>query len=194
MKKRILLAISLLALVLLLPFLLRRSDTSLSDFFTDADTVVIVTAHSEPMKFELERGFREYYKTHYKRNVVIDWRSPGGTSDIVRYIADRFEAEFRHFWESDPSNPSWNANIASAFANPSVITDKKANDEAKLARKKFLESNVGIGIDLFAGGGTYDQARHAQRGYAVDGGLQKRHPRIFQAGFHSAEFRRRPDL
>ncbi len=182
MKTRIILAVFLLLAVLLLPFLLRRNDSSLSEFFTDTDTVVIVTAHSEPMKFELERGFREYYKKHFNRNVVIDWRSPGGTSDIVRYIADRFEAEFRHAWESDPSNPPWSANIASAFANPSILTDPKANDEAKRARKKFLESDVGIGIDLFAGGGTYDQARQAKCGYAVDGELQKRHPEFFHPG------------
>ncbi|OQA86019.1 MAG: Phosphoglycerate transport regulatory protein PgtC precursor [Lentisphaerae bacterium ADurb.Bin242] len=180
MKTRIFGAVSLLLLVLLLPFLFRRNDASLSEFFAGTDTVVIITAHSEPMKFELERGFREYYKKHYNRNVTIDWRSPGGTSDIVRYIADRFEAEFRHFWESDPSNPPWNPNIASAFANPSILSDKKANDEAKRARKKFLESDVGIGIDLFAGGGTYDQDRQARCGYAVDGGLRKRHPEFFR--------------
>lgn len=180
MKTRIILALCLFAAVLALPFLLRPKDRSIAELLTDSDTLVIISAHSEPMKYEYEQGFRKFYKKHYGKNVTIDWRSPGGTSDIVRYMADRFKAEFRHYWESDPSNPPWNSNIQSAFDNPFILHDPKADDEAKLARKKFLESNVGIGIDLFAGGGTYDQSRHARQGYSVDGGLQKRHPEFFK--------------
>ncbi|MBO7148121.1 MAG: extracellular solute-binding protein [Lentisphaeria bacterium] len=188
MKGRFIAAFLLPAVVLTLPFLLRRTDNALSDYLEDADTLVIISAHSEPMKFEWEHKFRKYYKEKYNRNIIIDWRAPGGTSDIVRYIADRYEAEFRHFWESDPSNPPWNANIASAFANPNVLRDPKADEEAKNARKKFLNSNVGIGIDLFAGGGTYDQSRHARNGFAVDGGLHQRHPEYFRDDVIPREF------
>ena len=37
---------------------------------------------------------------------------------------------------------------------------------------------AGIGIDLMAGGGTFDMARNAARGFAVDGGLRQRHPEV----------------
>ena len=188
MKYRIFSAVFLLLAVLSLPFLLRKDSGSVRTNTDDADTVVIISAHSEPMKHELEQGFRRYYREKYGRDVVIDWRAPGGTSDIVRYIADRFEAEFRHFWNSDGSNPPWNANIAAAYADPKTDRNPHANAEAKLARKKFLESDVGIGIDLFAGGGTYDQGKHAARGFAVDGGLQARHPEYFQTDVIPQEF------
>lgn len=180
MKKRILLALILLLSVLALPFLLRTSEHPLAELMGGHDTLVIISAHSEPMKFELEHAFREYYRKRFGRDIAIDWRAPGGTSDIVRYIADRFKAEFRHAWESDPDNPPWNADIASAFDNPNIERDPKASAEALLARKKFLESEVGIGIDLFAGGGTFDQGRHARCGYAVNGGLRRRHPEYFR--------------
>ena len=198
MKYRIFFAILLLIAVLSLPFLLRRDSGGVRTNTDDADTVVIISAHSEPMKHELEQGFRKYYREKYGRDVVVDWRAPGGTSDIVRYIADRFEAEcyiadrfeaeFRHFWNSDESNPPWNANIAAAYADPKVDRDPNADAEAKRARKKFLESDVGIGIDLFAGGGTYDQGKHAARGFAVDGRLQARHPEYFNVDIIPQEF------
>lgn len=76
--------------------------------------------------------------------------------------------------------PNGNAHIASSYSNPKVDSDIHADAEAKLARRKFLESEVGIGIDLFAGGGTYDQGKQAARGFAVDGGLQARHPEYFK--------------
>ena len=89
MKYRIFSAVFLLLAVLSLPFLLRKDSGSVRTNTDDADTVVIISAHSEPMKHELEQGFRRYYREKYGRDVVIDWRAPGGTSDIVRYIADR---------------------------------------------------------------------------------------------------------
>ena len=180
MKKRILPALLLLAAVLALPFLFRTGNSGVSGLLEKHDTLVVISAHSEPMKYEFEVGFRKYYKAKFNRNIVIDWRAPGGTSDIVRYISDRYEAEFRFYWESDPSNPPWNANIAAAYKNPNTLSDPHANAEAKLARKKFLESNVGIGIDVFAGGGTYEHSRQARIGYGVDGGMKKRHPEFFR--------------
>ena len=180
MKYRIIFAILLLLAVLALPFLLRKDAGGVKTNTDEADIVVIISAHSGPMKHELEQGFRKYYREKYGRDVVVDWRAPGGTSDIVRYIADRFEAEFRHYWNSDKSNPEWNAHIASSYSNPKVDSDIHADAEAKLARRKFLESEVGIGIDLFAGGGTYDQGKQAARGFAMDGGLQARHPEYFK--------------
>lgn len=180
MKKRILPALLLLAAVLALPFLLRPRDGRLSGLLEKHDTLVVISAHSEPMKHEFEVGFRKFYRKKFGRDVVIDWRAPGGTSDIVRYISDRYESEFRFFWESDPENPPWNANIAAAYKNPNTLQDPHADAEAKLARKKFLESNVGIGIDIFAGGGTFEHSRQARIGYGVDGGIAKRNPELLR--------------
>ncbi|MBO4631152.1 MAG: ABC transporter substrate-binding protein [Lentisphaeria bacterium] len=180
MKKRIIPALLLLLAVLALPFLLRSRDGREIGLLGKHDTLVVISAHSEPMKYEFEIGFRKYYQKKFNREIVIDWRAPGGTSDIVRYISDRYEAEFRFFWESDPSNPPWNSNIAAAYKNPNTLRDPKADEEAKLARKKFLESNVGIGIDIFAGGGTFEHSRQARIGYGVDGGIQRRHPEFLK--------------
>ena len=100
MKRRILPALLLLGAVLALPFLLRTRDNQISAFLKNPDVVVVISAHSEPMKHEFEVGFQKYYREKFNRDVVIDWRAPGGTSDIVRYISDRYEAEFRFEWDS----------------------------------------------------------------------------------------------
>ena len=175
MYKRFLPALLLPLALLALPLALRRTEvrTPAAD---EADTLVVICAHTEPMKYEFEQGFRRYYRERFGRDIKLDYRSPGGTSDIVRYIGDRFEAEFRHAWESDPENGPWTRNIAANFSNPRIDSDPGADPEARRAREKFLASDVGIGIDLFAGGGTYDHARQAERGFGVDGGVRERQP------------------
>ena len=90
--KRLLLALVVPVLLVILPLALRPS----ADWSPSAqERLVIITPNSEQIKYEFEHAFREWYKAHRGRDVMIDWRSPGGTSDIVRYINDRFEAEFR---------------------------------------------------------------------------------------------------
>ncbi|NCC69319.1 MAG: extracellular solute-binding protein [Clostridia bacterium] len=42
-----------------------------------------------------------------------------------------------------------------------------------------MESNVGIDIDLFFGGGQYEIEKQARKGYAVDAGLLRMHPEWF---------------
>ncbi len=48
-----------------------------------------------------------------------------------------------------------------------------------MARRAFLNSDVGIGIDLFFGGGSFDFAQQAAAGRLVDTGFVKAHPEIF---------------
>ncbi len=48
-----------------------------------------------------------------------------------------------------------------------------------MARRAFLTSEVGIGIDLFFGGGSFDFAQQAAAGRLVDSGFVKAHPEIF---------------
>ena len=179
MKMRFFLALLLMGAVGVLPFLFRKGSlASVTDETTDV--LVIISPHSEPMKYEFEQGFRKYYKKRFHKDIRIDYRAPGGTSDIVRYIHDRYTAQFKMYWEADKSDPPWDDVIASAFNDPNILKDPAAPKRAILARKKFLASNVGIGIDLFAGGGTFEHARNASYGYSVDGGLQKRHPEYFK--------------
>ena len=166
--KRVMLALAVPILLVILPLLLRPS----GDWSPAApERLVVITPNSEQIKYEFEQAFRKWYREHRGRDIMIDWRSPGGTSDIVRYINDRFEAEFRLY--ALQNGLEWNNDTAAAFKNSSL----KADDHP--ARKLLLESDIGIGIDLFFGGGTYDQSKFASIGYAVDAGVKDRHPEWF---------------
>ena len=166
--KRLLLALAVPVLLVILPLMLRPS----ADWSPAApERLVIITPNSEQIKYEFEQAFRKWYKEHRGGDIMIDWRSPGGTSDIVRYINDRFEAEFRLY--AFQNGLEWDRDTAAAFKDPKL----SAADHP--ARKLFLESDIGIGIDLFFGGGTYDQSKFASIGYAVGAGVKERHPDRF---------------
>ena len=124
--KRFLAALLPLLLLLAIPFLLRpKAEAKQLD--GTADRLVIISAHNESIRYEYEQAFRKYYRERFGREIELDFRAPGGTSDIVRYIADRFEAEFRRYYESDPANGPWSAEIADAFANSKIDTDPDAS-------------------------------------------------------------------
>ena len=171
MWKRAAAALLPLLLLLALPLALRpsRDDAGAS---AGADTLVIITPHTEQIRREFEHAFRRHYHALTGRTVVIDWRSVGGTSDIVRYIADRFEAQFRLDYMR--SGGKWDKRAAADFRDPKLEPGQNA------VRDAFLASETGIGIDLFFGGGTYDHSRFARIGFAVPGGVEQRHPEWFR--------------
>ncbi len=143
-------------------------------------SLVIVTPHVESIRYEFERGFRAHMMETAGKDVAIDWRMPGGTSDIVRYVDDRFASEFRRYWEADASLGPWTKTAADNFTNSKMDSPPDdADPEALKARKVFLDSNVGIGIDLFFGGGQYEMDKQARKGFAVDAGLLQSHPEWF---------------
>ena len=162
MNLRILSVLLLLGAILAIPFLFRPAAPAGK---TDGETerLVIITPHNETIKYEWEQAFRKHYRKKFGKDIVFDYRAPGGTSDIMRYIADRYQTEFRRYCEEH--GLPWNSLTASAFAR-----DQKpsAPAEARTARKAFLNSDVSIGIDLMAGGGTFELARNANAGFAVN--------------------------
>ncbi len=168
-----------LAVVLAIPFLLRPSGNM---FGKAEDTLVIVTPHNEAIRFEFSRAFAEHYRAQTGRTVFIDWRTPGGTSEIDRYLQSEFEAAFRNVWINNYGQP-WNSETA-RFADPNVDVSgvAEADTPAQAARRAFLASSVGIGIDLFFGGGSYDFSKQARAGRLVDCGLHERHPGFFGGG------------
>ena len=124
MFKRLLICILLPGSLLCLPFLLRPEAEKKSGDSGTADRLVIISAHNKGIRDEYERAFKKYYREHFGKEIVLDFRSPGGTRDIVRYIADRYEAEFRHYYENGQPDRVWNAEIAGAFSNPRFDRDK----------------------------------------------------------------------
>ncbi|MDD3118085.1 MAG: ABC transporter substrate-binding protein, partial [Victivallales bacterium] len=190
MWRQALIAFFPLAVLIAIPLLLRPAERQRSAGPDDGggDRLVIVTPNSESIRYEFGRAFREYYRRRFGREITLEWRTPGGTSDIVRFIADSYEAAFRNAWNADPANPPWTDAIAAGFADPGVQPGNARPREVVAARRKFLASQVGIGIDLMFGGGQFDQRRQADKGYAVDAGMQRLHPDWFRPEIMPQQF------
>jgi ABC-type Fe3+ transport system substrate-binding protein len=164
-----------LALLLLGPILLEHQATSSRAANASGDTVVIITPHNEATLYEFARAFRQYHFARTGRDVFVDWRSAGGTSEIARYVDAQFLGSFRDYWQHT-LHRDWTPGCA-AFDDP-----KAATPDAIAARQAFLSSNAGCGIDLFFGGGSFDFIQMAAAGRLVDSGYVAAHPELFGTG------------
>jgi ABC-type Fe3+ transport system substrate-binding protein len=101
---RIVIAIAFL-LVLGVPFALRPADTAHPD--KDALTLIIVTPHVQQIRREFETAFDRWHFAKFQKHTRIDWRTPGGTSEIVKQLSAQFTAAAKDgsFDFSDPANP-----------------------------------------------------------------------------------------
>lgn len=185
MKLRFIVICLVLLAILLPPILLRPGqEAGRLGPEEDGERLVIITPHNETIKYEWEQAFRKYYRKKYGKEIVFDYRAPGGTSDIMRYIADRYQTEFRRYCEE--KGYPWNDAIAAYFSSP--VLPKNAPADVIEARKIFLNSDVSIGIDLMAGGGVFDLARNAERGFAVDAGIRELYPELLDPKLIPASF------
>ena len=86
----------LFVLVLALPFALRHaafpSDEGQSPGTGVLARLVIVTPHNGDIRREFGRAFDSWYRQHYGQGVAVDFRVPGGTSDLVRLVTTSYES------------------------------------------------------------------------------------------------------
>lgn len=170
----------LLAAILAVPFALRPKAASAGR----ADgTLVIISPHNEAIRHEVGEAFRRHVLATRNREIRIDWRSAGGASETARFLAGEFFGAFERYWRDDLGRP-WTAAVRAAFDNPKIEPDDTPADDtpAEAARRAFLASDVGIGIDLFFGGGTFDFSQQAEAGRLVDSGVIARRPDVFGPG------------
>ncbi len=170
----------LLAAIVGLPFLLRPKDSLLA---RADETLVVVTPHIEAIRYEFARGFRDWYKAKTGKVARIDWRVVGGTTEIARYLASSYQAPFENVWRYKKRMHLTDL-VQRSFDDPKIKLPQDAakDTEAQMARRAFLDSDAGIGIDLFFGGGSFDFVQQAAAGRLVDSGFIRAHPEIFGDG------------
>jgi ABC-type Fe3+ transport system substrate-binding protein len=173
MVKQAVIILALIATVAL-PFVLRPERTAAAR--TD-ESLVVITPHNEAIRQEFAAAFPKWYEARTGRSITIDWRVIGGTSEIARFLEGEYVASFQNHWTNELRRP-WSSEVLGGFHNSRLPAN--ASPEAREAREAFLASNVGAGIDLFFGGGTYDFVRQAQAGRIVDSGIIQRFPEWFR--------------
>jgi len=167
------LAFAALLVVLMLPFAARSRKTA-SPSSAAHETLIVITSNNESIRYEFGRAFREHM-ARKGRDVDVDWRSPGGAAEVARALASEYAASFERHWRDDLHRP-WTAEIGAGFSRPHP---DGATGEVVEARRAFLASNVGAGVDVLFGGGSPEFVKHAAAGRIVDAGLIARHPDLF---------------
>ncbi|MDB6071888.1 MAG: iron transporter substrate-binding protein [Verrucomicrobiales bacterium] len=145
--------------VIAAPVLMKPETSARTRDFAANNRLVIVTPHLESIRNEFESAFQRWMKEKYNRAVVIDWRVPGGTTEIGKVVTSEYRAALEYYWKKNRKDP-WDDRLGMVFTDPKDTTE---------ARKVFTASNIGIGMDLFFGGGTPDFAAMKKSGYLVPG-------------------------
>lgn len=91
MKTRAWLIIGILAAIVALPVALRRESVTVSPHEAD-DRLVVITPHNESIRQEFGEAFAAYWKKTRNRTIYVDWRKPGGTSEIRMVLNAGFKA------------------------------------------------------------------------------------------------------
>lgn len=91
MKARALTIFALLAFIVALPIALRRQTATTRAGKAD-DNLVILTPHNESIRQEFGEAFAAHWKQATGRTIHIDWRTPGGTSEIRMVLDAGFKA------------------------------------------------------------------------------------------------------
>ncbi|MEK7949342.1 ABC transporter substrate-binding protein [Luteolibacter soli] len=89
--RRFLPILLLLIAVIAAPIVLRKK-SELAEVGKGDDRLVIITPHNETIRSEFGEAFAKYWKEKTGRSLNIDWRVPGGTSDIARVLDSSFKA------------------------------------------------------------------------------------------------------
>ncbi|MGD1917056.1 MAG: ABC transporter substrate-binding protein [Phycisphaerales bacterium] len=150
----------LLVGLLVLPWLARPSDPR--DGVVDGPTLVIITPHTEQIRYEYERAFSRWHEANFGEPVRIDWRAPGGTSEIRRLLIDQYQAAIRN-------------------GEYEYLPDGEGGGEVVIEPGR-------MGYDLLFGGGSYEHGQ-MERGFTanvdVGGGAtqEMRVPISVPAGF-----------
>ncbi len=145
-KSQKLFIIFALVAVIALPLLFREKQGTAQE---GEDTLVLISPHPENNQAEFKRAFADWYQRKTGRTVKIDWRYPGGLSEIIKIVNALFDNAFRAYWEGS-LRQNWSLAIEQHYSR---ISKSSEDPSIKAAQQAFLDSPVGCGIDILFGGG-----------------------------------------
>ncbi|MFN0132529.1 MAG: ABC transporter substrate-binding protein [Phycisphaerales bacterium] len=126
-----------LGLILGVPFIMRPRSVEVR---RDAATIVIVTPHVQQIRSEFGEAFSRWHERVYKEPIAVDWRTPGGTSDIRKQL----EAQY------------------AALAKSGRFKTKAARTVSPAEKEQLTEIELesgAVAFDAMLGGGSYDHRK-----------------------------------
>lgn len=150
-----------LAAVIAVPFAMKPKERN--NVASAQDVLVVITPHNESIQQAFATAFAKDYQAKTGRTVAIDWRTPGGTTEIAMLLRSEYLSATRLHWTKTLGKP-WDRGFDELFSKSKPGED----DKLKPVFTAFQDSSVGIGIDIFFGGGSFDFARAAGSGLLVN--------------------------
>jgi iron(III) transport system substrate-binding protein len=139
-----------------------------------AARLVVITPHGAETRAEFGRAFTAWAARELGTTIEIDWRTPGGTAEIITLLGSKYQAALaaRH--------PGFAARALRAFNDPSLDAPGEDLVEERAVRAAFLASDLPADdLDLIWGGGEFNHRDLAAKGYLVDAGLLRAEPAWF---------------
>ncbi|MFG0299501.1 MAG: ABC transporter substrate-binding protein [Phycisphaerales bacterium JB047] len=138
MKTQVIVIGMLLLVVLGVPFVLSAGKAKTAHD-SSARTLIIVSPHVPQIRDEFARGFSQWHQREFGEAVSIDYRTPGGTSEIRKQLEALFKDSVKEMLASDPGS----------------VSDGAMLPEGTIA------------FDIMFGGGSYDHTL-VKNGVSVD--------------------------
>lgn len=154
MKTKAWIIFGLLALIVVLPMLLRRQTSTTSPGKAD-DTLVILSPHNESIRQEIGEAFAAHWKKSTGRSLYVDWRTPGGTSEIRMVLDAGFKAA------EETKRDGVGVDIFFGGGEPDFAAQAK---KGRLIPLRVFDSHP----EWFAAGGPVPETFTGERYYAVD--------------------------
>lgn len=154
MKQRAWIIFGLLALIVALPIGLRRQTATRSSLSAD-DKLVILSPHNESIRQEIGEAFASHWKKTTGRSIYIDWRTPGGTSEIRMVLDAGFKAA------EEDHRPGIGVDLFFGGGEPDFAGQAK---KGRLVPLRVFETQP----ELFAPGGPIPETFTGERYYPPD--------------------------
>ena len=84
--------LSALAVVLGVPLAFRPAGSREPE---GAARVIIITPHNDQIRHEFARGFDRWHRERFAQPAIVDWRQPGGTTEIRRLLVSQYTEAIR---------------------------------------------------------------------------------------------------
>ncbi len=154
MKTRAWIIFGLLALIVALPVVLREQ-TATTDFKNADDTLILLSPHNESIRQEFGEAFAAHWKRTTGRSIYIDWRTPGGTSEIRMVLDAGFKAA------EDSGRQGIGVDMLFGGGEPDFASQAK---KGRLIPLRVFETHP----DLFVNDGAIPEIFTGERYYPAD--------------------------
>lgn len=154
MRTRAFIIFGVLAFIVALPITMRRETATTSSRKAD-DHLVVLTPHNESIRQEFGEAFAAWWKGRTGRSMHIDWRTPGGTSEIRMVLDAGFKAA------ADTGRDGIGVDVFFGGGEPDFASQAK---KGRLVPLKVFETRP----ELFAEGGPIPQSFTGERYYPAE--------------------------